>query len=251
MWESDELLPGMLQLAAWLAALGLVAGIGIWWARRRGSDTLALTITRSLAGIAIGLSLIGLIFGGINQFIAPQTWLSDHMRMWVDLHQSSLLSPTCDADGLLPDGSPGGDDALSYCRGAITHLPFAPRLALFIATLFTFVAAIAIAWSIYTAALLASRREPFHPSVHRTFALAANITLVATIAASTTTTIGTTTAARSLVWMPDVTPPFMFQLPLWPFAVAVGLFALSAIFRYGARLQNEAEQLRQETDGLI
>ncbi|BDZ40471.1 hypothetical protein [Microbacterium suwonense] len=243
MWTSDELWPGLLQSFAWLAGLGVVVGLGIWWARRRGSDTLALSVTRSLAGIVIGLSLVGLIFGGINQFVAQPTWLNDNMRTWVDDHLGSLQSPACDVDGSFVEGSPAAEGALSYCKGAINYLPHTPRLALFLAAVFTFLATIAVAWSIYTAALLASQREPFHPSVHRTFTRAALVTLGAGLVADVATTIGMTLAARALEWTPGVTVPYVFQPPVWPFAVALGLLALAAIFRYGAQLQRETEGL--------
>jgi len=55
-------------------------------------------------------------------------------------------------------------------------------------------------------------------------------------------------------WMPmDQLPePTVFvQWDFWPIGVAIGLFALSAIFRYGAQVQTEREQLRRETEGLV
>jgi len=252
MWETNDLVSGLLILGVHVVGLTLIVWAAIWWARRRGSDTLALSVTRSLAGIVIGLSLIGVIFGGINQFIAQPTWLDDGMRTWVDDHLGSLQSPTCDADGSFSDGSPGADGALSYCRGAVNYLPLAPRLALFIAAVFTFLATVAVAWSIYTAALLASQREPFHESVHRTFALAGIVTVAAGVIANTVTTIGMTLAVRALDWISGASdPPFVWSIPLPPVGVALGLFALSAIFRYGAQLQGEKEQLQRETDGLV
>lgn len=241
--DSEDLLSGLIPLGAFLVALFVIVGLAIWWARRRGSDTLPLTATRSLAGIVIGLSLFGLVLGGINQFVAQSTRLNDSMRTWVDDHLDSLSSPMCRIDGSFAEGSPSDDGTISYCKGVINYLPFTPRLALFLAMLLTFIATIAIAWSIYSAALLAAQREPFHPAVHRTFALSALVTLGAGILADVATTIGMTLAARALEWSPGVTAPFEFRLQIWPFAVAVGLFALSAIFRHGTRLQKDTEGL--------
>lgn len=243
MWSTANLSEGLLLLGAWVVGLGVVIWMAMWLTRRRRSETLALSTVRSIAGIVIGLSLIGLVFGTINQFIAQPTWLDDSTRAWVDDHLSALRSPTCDQDGSFPAGSPGDDGALSYCKGAINYLPLAPRLTLFIASVFTFIATVAVAWSVYTAALLASQKEAFHAAVHRTFTRAAVITAIAAIIANAVTSIGMTMAARTLSWMPDAEPPFFWSIPIWPFAVALGMFALSAIFRYGAVLQRETEGL--------
>lgn len=244
MWTSDDLLSGLLPLAAYLAVIGVIVGIAMWWARRRHSSTIALSATRSIAGMFLGLVTFGVFFGGINTFLSSRFALDGELAQWVTTNRSSLLSPGCDRDESFYDRLDSGGSALiGYCSGGVEHAPLAPRVVFFVGTLLVLVAAAAIAWSIYTAALLASMREPFHPSVPRTFRLAAIVVLATVVVGNVFTTIGMTLAARSLEWSEGVTPPFVFEFPLWPFAVAMGLFALSAIFRYGGQLQRETEGL--------
>lgn len=240
MWTSDDLLSGLLQLAAWLAVLGAVVCVAIWWARRRRSTTLALTVTRMMAGFMLGLIGIGIVAGGINHLAAAQVWLDDGVRHWVTEHQSSITSSPCEVAESLSGSSTA---PIAYCDGVILHVPFPPRLVIFTGMLLSLLAGTAIVWSIYTAAFRAGMREPFHPSVPRTFRLAAVVVLATVVVGDVFTTIGMTLAARSLEWSPGVTVPFVFQPPVWPLAVALGLFALSAIFRYGARPQRETEGL--------
>lgn len=245
MWTSDEFLPGFLQLVAWLAGLGVIVGLAIWWARRRDSNALALTVTRMGAGFILGLIGVGIIGGGINHFTGSQLWLDDGMGQWVRGNQSSIQSPTCDAEGSWTQELYTGSSAAptTYCAGVIEHVPFLPRLVIFAGMLLTLLAAAAIVQSIYTAALRAGMRTPFDPTVSRSFRFAAIVLLAGTLIGDVFTTIGMTLAARSLEWEPGVVAPFVFQPPVWPFAVALGLFALSAIFRYGAVLQRETEGL--------
>lgn len=245
MWMAYDLLSGLIPLALYLAVLGILVGIAVLWARRRRSSTLALSVTRSLAGTFLGLVVFGAVLGGINTFAVSHLALSGHLREWVTSNRASILSPTCNSDGafsvvLDPADGPG---PVAYCQGAIENIPLMPRFVLFAGALLVLLAAAAIAWSIYTAALLASMRDPFHPSVPRTFRLASIVVVVGAVVGDLLRTIGMTLAARSLDWGPDLAVPFFFEFPLWPFAVALGLFALSAIFRYGAQLQRETEGL--------
>ena len=245
MWRSVELLPGLSQLVGWLAVLGLLVGLAVWWARRHRSSTLALTVTRMGAGFTLGLIGVGIVGGGIGHLTSSQVWLNDGMDQWVRGNESAILSPVCDAGGSFTEKlNTGSSDGLTtYCYGAIEQVSFLPRLVIFAGMLLTLLAAAAIVQSIYSAALRAGMRTPFDPSVSRSFRIAAIVALAGTLNGDVFTAIGMTLAARSLEWEQGVLPPFSFQLPAWPFAVALGLFALSAIFRYGAALQKETEGL--------
>lgn len=244
MWMSYDLLSGLLPFGAYLAALAVVVMIVTWWARRHHSETAALTATRSIAGMFLGLIIVGVLFGGVNTFARSRLVLGGQLVEWMTTHQTSLLSPTCEIDGEIsrPEASTGASP-ITYCNGGVEQVPLAPRMMIFVGSLLILLAAATIAWSIYTAALLASMREPFHPSVPRTFRLAAIVVIVAAVIGNVFTTIGMTLAARSLNWATDVTVPYVFEFPVWPFAVALGLVALSAIFQYGERLQRETEGL--------
>lgn len=243
MWTPDDLLSGLIPLGVYLAVLGVIVGIAMWWARRHHSSTLALSATRSIAGMFLGLVVLGVLFGSFNTFLNSRFALDGELAQWVTENRSSLLSPDCDSGVFYDRVDSDGSALIGFCSGGVEHAPLAPRVVFFVGTVLVLLAAAAIAWSIYTAALLASMREPFHPSVPRTFRLAAIVVLATVVVGDVFTTIGMTLAARSLEWSPGVTVPFVFQPPVWPLAVALGLFALSAIFRYGAQLQRETEGL--------
>lgn len=239
MWSSEPLWPGLLQLLAWYAAAAVVVGLVVWWARRRQSKTLALTLTRIGAGFMLGLTAIGIIAGGINRFSSGQVWLEGGVGEWADGNRS--LACASDVVG----------SQTVFCGGPIDDVAFLPRLFLFLGALLGLLAMAAIVWSVYSAALLAGMGEPFHPAVPRWFRLAAFAALAGVLIGDVVTSIGMTLAARTLDWGPGIVVPFFFEAPAWPFAVSLGLFALSAIFTYGGQLQREKEGLQRETEGLV
>ena len=250
---SDDLLGGLGWIALWLAIVGVIVAFSIWRARRHGSTTLALDVTRNASLAYLMLCAIGVVSNG-TQLGSGSVALDDATQSQVTQQQSWIRSPTCDATGTLPvELDPVvGPAPISYCQGWMDNVPFGPRLVIFLGVLLGILASAAIAWAIYTATRRARLRDPFHPSVSRTFGIASISVMIAGALSAIVTSIGMTLAARSLDWASDAYPiPFQLSVPLWPFAVAVGLFALSAIFRYGAQLQREKELLQRETDGLV
>ncbi|MDQ0615266.1 hypothetical protein QF046_002907 [Microbacterium sp. W4I4] len=242
---SNDLASGLSTLALWLAIAGLVVGFSIWRARRHGSRTLALDVTRNASLAYIGLAAFGAVMSAFSQLASGSVALDDDVRQRITEQQDWLLSPACDADGAYPvDPEPvGGPEPMIYCQGWIDNIPLGPRLVIYLGTLLGLAASAAIAWAIHTATRRAGMREPFHPTVFRTFGVTSIAVMAGGALSGIATSVGMTLAARSLEWSDDVQIPFMLSIPVWPFAVAVGLFALSAIFRYGAVLQRETEGL--------
>lgn len=242
---SNDLVSGLSTLALWLAIAGLVVGFSIWRARRNGRKTLALDVTRNASLAYIGLVVFGAVMSAFSQLASGSITLDEDVRQRVTDQQDWLLSPACDADSVYPvEPEPVfGSAPMIYCHGSIDNLPIGPRLAIYLGTLLGLAASAAIAWAIYTATRRAGMREPFHPTVSRTFGIAAFAVMAGGALSGIATSVGMTLAARSLEWSDEVRIPFTLSIPVWPFAVAVGLFALSAIFRYGAQLQRETEGL--------
>lgn len=228
---SDDLASGLSMLVLWLLIAGLIVAFSIARARRHGSTTLALDVTRNASYAFVLLAGAGAVMFGVSTLSSPSVSLDETTSSWVIDQQDSVTTLTH--------------------GGVVDDVPFGPRLVIYLGTLLGIAASAAIAWAIYNATRRAGQREPFHRSVSKTFGVVAFVVMVGAVVGELLKQIGMTLAARSLEWPTGLEPPFELSIPLWPFAVAVGLFALSAIFRYGARLQNEAEQLRHETDGLI
>ncbi|PKI89759.1 hypothetical protein CW368_12575 [Actinomycetales bacterium SN12] len=243
--SSDDLLPALGWIAAWLGVAGIVVAISIWRARRQGSTTLALDVTRNASLVYIGLMVIGAGLSGLDIMGGEGVALDDDAWAYVRENQSALHSSAC------PE-TYGGEVGMLCGDSYVGPVPFGIQLLIFAGTLLALAASGAIAWAIHNATRRAGQRQPFHPSVSRTFGVVAIVSMSAVVIGDLLHQIGMTLAVRSLDWN-SAAPPLNFGLDveLWPFAVAVGLFALSAIFRFGAQLQNEREQLRRETEGLI
>lgn len=240
---SDDLFSGLSMLALWLLVAGLVVAFSIARARRRGSTTLALDVTRNASFIYLIFVVLGVVASGLNVLGRSSLALDDDVRSWVVERQGSLLTPACDESGPVEPDPVVGPVPMTFCDGWIENAPLAPRVVIYLGTLLGLLASSAIAWAIYAATHRASQRDPFHPVVSKWFAVASVVVMVCGALSELVTSVGMTLTARSLKWTDDVQIPFQLSIPLWPFAVAVGLFALSAIFRYGAVLQRETEGL--------
>ncbi len=235
---SDDLFSGLSMLALVLVIAGLVVGFSIARARRHGSTTLALDVTRNASYFFLALCCAGVVLPVFSALDPNSMSLEGDVAQWVTQVQDQVLSPVCPFDD---DVANLAETAL--CGTWLSNAPLAPRLVLYLGRVLSVLASGAIAWAIYNATRRAGAREPFHRSVSRTFGVVAIIVMVAGALGELVQQIAMTMAARSLEWSDDLLPPFSLSIPLWPFAVAVGLFALSAIFRYGAVLQRETEGL--------
>lgn len=234
---AEDLPSGLLTLGLWLLIAALIVAISIARARKRGSTTLALDVTRNASYAYVALACAGAVLSAFSILGSTGVSLDGETGRWVMTQEDSVLSPVCG------DVAHRAEDMVTVCGGGLENVPFTPRLVIYIGTAFGILASGAIAWAIYTATRRAGLREPFHPSTSRTFGIVAIVVMVSATAGELLRQIGMTLAARTLDWEDGMAPSFALSVPLWPFAVAVGLFALSAIFRYGAVLQRETEGL--------
>ena len=242
---SDNPWGGLWSLTLWVMIPLIVITVVVSVLRRRGSTAIAVTATRMLSGAFLGLICLGAIAGILTLLNARSVWLSEPLGGWVAGRRDLLMSPSCDADGTYPldPDAPAANTTPFLCDTTVENVPFGPRLVIFIGTLLSLTAAAAIAWAIQVAAYRAEGGDFFHRSVARTFTASAVVALAAAALGQCVSGIGMTLAARSLEWSADAQPPFGLEIPLWPFAVTLGMFALAAIFRHGARLQRETEGL--------
>lgn len=231
----------LIILGIFLTIVALAITLSITRARRCGGTNLALDVTRNasygwMARMAILVALA-------TFFIMFQTsvTLTDPVLSYVEDLESELLTPRC----------PGGGPQEVSCGPFVDDVPFGIRLLIFVGTLLLIATSAAIGWAIHTATRRAGEKEPFHPSVAWSFRISAIVVLVGAVVGQLLLDAGMTMAAQTLARPADLPVPYFLDIPLWPFAVAVGLFALSAIFRYGGQLQREKEHLQRETDGLI
>jgi hypothetical protein len=245
MWTSDDLLSGLAILGVYVAITGILTVASIWWARRHGdSTTLALDVTRNAALLFLCFLVVGVVLTAFNVLGRPTLLLSDTVFTSVQEQEDALRSSACLDD--FYDVQP------MLCGHDVGPIPFGVRLLVFAGSVLTLATSGAIAWAIHNAARRAAEKDPFHASVARTFGAMAIVVMITAVLGDLAQRIGTTLAARSLDWGPDAYPiRFELSFPLWAFALAVGMFALSAIFRYGAQLQQEKEHLQHETDGLV
>jgi len=235
---SEDLPSGLSTLGLWLLIAALIVAISIARARKRGSTTLALDVTRNASYAYVALACASAVLSAFSILGSTGVSLDGETGRWVMTQEESVLSPVC---GEHDAGD--AETAVTVCGGWLENVPFTPRLVIYIGTALGILASAAIAWAIYTATRRAGLREPFHPSTSRTFGIVAIVVMACATSGELLRQIGMTLAARTLDWEDGMAPSFALSVPLWPFAVAVGLFALSAIFRYGAVLQRETEGL--------
>lgn len=243
--SDGDVFAGLSMIVLVIVIGGLITAFSIARARKRGSTTLALDVTRNASFMWVMLMGLSVVFVSVKTFTSSTVDLDDEAYTEALWQEEFLLAPACSI--------PPGEDASGLaCGSSIEGVGLAPRLLLLAGVVLSLLASAAIAWAIHTAAKRAGERRPFHSSVSRTFGAVAIIVLIAAVVGGLMQQVGMTLALRSLSWAADA-PEIMFRLsiPLWPFAVSVGLFALSAIFRYGRQLQEEAARLQKETEGLV
>lgn len=234
---TNDLAGGLSVILLVLLIAALVTAFTVARARRRASTTLALDVADRLSLAWIFLCGIGVLVQGASALAGGTIGLDEAVR-------GQLLpeSSACEFAGAT--STPALD-----CYGQVVGAPMGARVLVFVGILLGIGCSASIAWAIHVATRRAADGTPFHASVPRTFAVAGTVFLVGSIAGELTRRIGMTVLARSIPEGADAS--FTLEVPLWPFAVALGCFALAAIFRQGERLEREKQQLENETKGLV
>lgn len=235
---TEDLASGLSQVLLALVVLGFIASaVGIR-ARKSGSTSVALHVSASLALGWMVLCALGVLFA-VWQMLLSSSVLIDGDIAFADAVQ-------WDGDAAM-DGSPAL--LLAYSTGShlqIEGLPFGIRILLFSTQLLTLALAALPAVVIRVITVRAAAGDPFAPRVAKTLWVSSILVLVIGIVRDLLAPIGQTLAARA-VWQEGgpLSEPTVFALTLqiWPFAGALVLAALAAVFRHGHRLQRETEGL--------
>ncbi|MGB3375020.1 MAG: hypothetical protein WBA87_07770 [Microbacterium sp.] len=236
---TGDLASGLSQILLGLVVLGLVASVVGIRAKKAGSASVTLDISATLA---FGWLVLCALF---SLFVIWQTFFVSTVTITADVQLNDLPDFEWDAAGKsLPAllGAYGNGLGLE-----ITGLPIGIRLVLLAGQLLMLALFALPAWVIRVVTVSAQAGTPFAPRVAKTLGIAAIMVLVMGIAHDLVVPIGQTLAAAAV--LPEDGGPltasrvFSLTVQIWPFAAALGLAALAAVFRHGHRLQRETEGL--------
>jgi len=236
---TGDLASGVSQILLGLLILGLITSIVGIRARKSGSASVALNISATLAfGWLVLCTLLAL-------FAVWQTFFVNTVTITAAVQLNDLPEFDRDAEGKAFPALLGAyGDGLGL---EIAGLPLGIRLVLLAGQLLMLALFALPAWVIRVITVNAQAGTPFAPRVAKTLGIAALIVLVTGIAHDLVVPIGQSLAAAAV--LPEDGGPlaasrfFSLTVQIWPFAGALGLAALAAVFRHGHRLQRETEGL--------
>lgn len=235
----------LLSTAIGIAIMGALVGLLVWDARRRKSPSVLLDVIAAMARIWVAIVILGsafLIIRGVSSATYDIAAMPIEMAWPADLPcQTSGYEPIgatelycarTDSAHATVDGLDGGLRAL-LSAGEVLSLLVVGVPGLVIAVL----------------SQRALDGPAFAARTSRWLLISAVIVLVAGTLGALLTDVGSTLVAQRVLPAPGtdaaVTAGRTFSIvpPVWPLGVALGLGALSVIFRQGARLQRETEGL--------
>ncbi|MDR2998525.1 MAG: hypothetical protein LBU78_10455 [Microbacterium sp.] len=233
---TEDLAAGLSQILLVLVILGFIASVVGVGARRSGNNAIALTIASSVSFGWVVLCGIGVLLVGYQNLFAPTVDVSANVT-------DSRPSEFGPCDGSVP----AVDTATVICDWSggttlqIAGLPLGLRSLLLLTALISLILMAVPGVAVWQIARRAEAGEPFDPRVARTLGVLAIIVLVLGILHDVLEPIGQTLAAHAALGNDDAYGPPMFELTVqfWPFAAALVLTALAAVFRHGHRLQRE------------
>ncbi|MGI6877189.1 hypothetical protein [Microbacterium sp. gxy059] len=224
----------LLWLAAGLIAIGAIGVIAFVLAKRSGSPSPALSITRSLAFAWLAISALIVPLAIYVTLIAPTVMIPD-----AEIPVTGTPSP-CDID----DPSV----ACAWSAGAGGEFPglaVGIRVLLLLGRLLQIAVFAAPAAALFVLARDALAGTPFTRAVVRTVTAVAIAVAAGGILSHLLLDISGALAVRDAAadLGLDAPPTFALSLPLWPLAAGVGIAGLAAVFRHGERLQRDTEGL--------
>ncbi|PRB13093.1 hypothetical protein [Microbacterium sp. MYb62] len=252
---SDELWPSLLNIGIGLVVITLIVAVVVWNSRRRGSRTVALDAALTLSGWWILIGLVSAVTIIIKAFTVDWAELDGQTYVYIDWPATLPCSEFGDS----------GTTMLS-CRGesltefTVGNASLGLRLLAAAAQLSTLALTTMPAVILAVICFHTLRGRVFSHTVTRALVGGAVAVLVFGVAADLLGGIAATTGLRE-VFPPDSEwYPSAYQLTVTPlpFAAALGLIALAAVFRQGtrleqdrARLQQETARLQKDTEGLV
>lgn len=252
---SDDLWPSLLKIGIALAVVAVIIGAAVWNGRRRGSRTIALDAALTLSVWWILLTIVGVVVITIKAFTVDWAELHGQTHVYVDwpadlpcseFGDSSTPMLTCGSENL-------SDFTVGSASLGLRLLAAAAQLTTLALT--TMPAVIVAVICFYTL-----RGRVFSRLVTRALMGGAVAVLVFGVASDLLSGIAATAGLREVLPPDSAWYPSFYQLTVTPlpFAGALGLAALAAVFRQGtrleqdrARLQQETERLQKDTEGLV
>jgi len=247
-FSSADLWPSLLNIAIALAVLAAIGALVVWNSRRRGSRAVALDAALTLSGWWITLSAVGAVFIVIKAFSVD--WAELHGPTAVFLDWPSGLPCSEFGDGtatmLTCSGTNLSDFTVGNASLGLRLLAAAGQLS---TLALTTVPAVIVALICFQTL----RGRAFSRTVVRTLVGGAIALVVLGVGADLLNGIAATAGLREALpadspWYP---PTYQLTVTLLPFAAALGLLALAAVFRHGMRVEREKAALEKETEGLV
>lgn len=241
---SSDLAGSLLMIGGVLVVLAVVAGIVLWAARRRGSQTALIDAALTISAWWAGIGLVGIVISVIQTLTAQEVFVTD-----VPVSTTWPAELSCGDVGADVDGPHLDCATLPTADLWIAGLTAAPRILLGVGQLFGGLLVILPAAAIAVICLQLLRGAPFARIAERALIVTAVVVLVAGIGVDIAFGIARGLAAS------EVLPPvghgpvtasgalFSLSVQLWPIGAALGIAALAAVFRYGSRLQRDTEGL--------
>lgn len=252
---SDELWPSLLNIGLGLVVISLIVAVVIWNSRRRGSRTVALDAALAISGWWILLAMIGAVILIIKAFTVDWAELHGQTNVWVDWPANLPCSEFSDSA-----------TTMLTCRGepltdfTVGNASLGLRLLAATAQLSTLILTTTPAVILAVICFQTLRGRVFSRTVTRALVGGAIAVLVFGVASDLLSGIAATTGLRETLTPDSEWYPAVFQLTVTPlpFAAALALVALAAVFRQGmrieqdrVRLQHEKAALEKDTEGLV
>ncbi|CAH0255038.1 hypothetical protein [Microbacterium foliorum] len=245
---SETLDSSLANMGIALGVFAVIIGLIVLVGRLRGSRTIALDATLAITGLWIVLSAAGLVIFVVKAFTVN----------WAELDGASLVSVPWPAD--LPcTHDENGTSAMLRCGSeslsdfTVANASLGLRLLAAAAQISGLALATTPVVMLWLICVNTVRGRGFSRTITRALTGGAIAVLVFGIASDLLQGIAATTALRE-VFAPDdyAWYPSVYQLTVTPlpFAGALMLAALAAVFRHGLRLQQERDALQRENEML-
>lgn len=244
--SSDDLWTSLQPIVIGLAVIAAIIVIVVWRGRRRGSKTLAIDAALTISGWWVTLSALSAIFFIVKIFGTD----------WAEIASGSIWVPW-PSDLPCSDSNEVTAAVLRCSGGSITNITVA-NASLGLRALAAAAQIATLAFTTMPAAMImvicfqTLRGRTFSRTVTRALTIGAIAVLVLGVASDLLGAIAATAGLRE-IFPPDSEwyPNFSLNVSPLPFACALGLIALAAVFRQGLRLQQEKEALLKDTEGLV
>lgn len=232
-------------------------------------SVLAVTVPRSRVPLRVTL-LFAFLWGAVTAVATVVAVLDDLTAQDVGVSTPVAqfypkVNPTLKLDGATATLTGGGYDHATF---SISGLHWDARLLLACGVLLQGATAVLIAAALVVLCSRVAAGRPFAPAVARAIKLSGITVLLGGLLWQVCFQWGQYLALRQAFqitsgeWMNNVagiTPTSVswphvaggYTIDFWPIGIGLALFALAAVFRYGAGVELERTTLRRETEGLV